>query len=284
MGAGDALMAAGVAARLHAADSHPRVIVSESGKIRWNPLWLGNPAVAVPDSRAARRWGVRLVFGPDTLPYRVYPNLHSGVWRFSPTWRVNDHRPTLYFTAKELAWAATARLAHPAYLLIEPPARDRKPANRSMPLTRFAALAARLVRDSPIPVVQLAHPMTTVFPGVAPVFHADFRQAAQIVAGATLSLLPEGGLAHAAAATHAPAIVLWGGWGPVAALSYDDHLNIAAPGDDAGCGVMADCAHCAQIWASDTFDPDRIADLTLAQLSVSPCGSTVGQSAGAPPA
>lgn len=266
MGHGDALMAAGTAAALHRQDGRRRLICTEEGKARWNPLWRENPAVVNPKDVHARKRAAILTFGPESLPYRSYPNPAPHTWGFDVTWRAADNRPMLYLNSADTDWVGQTLLKDwPQYLLIEPPATNRKPRNRCMPMDQFQAFAAILVTHSPLPIVQLDHPTTIYIPGVERIAHDGFLQAAVAVAHATLSVLPEGGLAHAAAATNAPATVIWGSWGPMPTLAYPDHLNIHAGGTP--CGRMVECDHCAANWRDSVYDPEAMAIQTLQHLS-----------------
>lgn len=272
MGWGDALMAAGLAQRLHVVDGVPRAIVADDGKIRWNPVWLHNPAVWTP--LPGKTPPAALTFGRRSLPYLDHSRTVKGRWAFHPTWRVADYRPRMYIsdveqTRARLAIRQVAGGTPPwtapscPFVLIEPPARDRINHNRNAPFGAWVDIAASLAQTLQMPLLQLDHDDTVALPDIPRIPHATFREAAAIVAESICLVTSEGGLAHAAAATDTPAVVLWGPCFSSMVLGYPDHVNLVVA-DGPPCGSTIPCDHCQAAWTS--FDPLSVVNAVLSTV------------------
>jgi ADP-heptose:LPS heptosyltransferase len=250
MGFGDALLAAGQAEKIYRADPSlgPVVLYENAGaSVRWNHLWADNPAIYRPGFHTDDPSQLRsFLSGAGHLPYARKDGTRL---IFHPTWRARDHRASLYLTPAERDYAAKLTRHLPKFILIEPPARSRKNHNRNWPSKHWHALAAALLRHATnFQIAQLARPDADLIEGVMPIHNRTFRDAAAIVERADLIIVPEGGLAHAAAAVATAAIVLWGGCMDATVLGYPEHFNILDGSPGSPCGNLAPCDHCVRCW------------------------------------
>lgn len=246
-------MAAGVAQKLYAEDPSlgPVVICNKDGKPRWSDLWEGNTAIYCPavSPHSSLR---RIYFGKGCLPY-YKPNHKAGTSGFDRAWRAQDHRARVYLTEQERDLGRAVVREHGPFLLIEPTGLDRKNKNRYWPHWQDLA---DLLKTLPFAVVQLTRPACDRIGSVRGIPHGSFRQALGILSVATLSILPEGGLAMGAAAIGAPAVVLWGGCSDAVIGSYPEHVNLIDDDPQTPCGSLFPCEHCTRAWAKLT--PERV--------------------------
>ena len=245
-------MAAGQAQHLFAQqpDLGPVTICDIAGRPRWQPLWAGNPAIRVPTFTPQ---GPTIRTGGGCLPYLKYPYDVETGWQFTD-WKARDHRGSIYLTEAESVMALSLVQKIGPYILVEPPGSDRKNPNRSWPIASWRAFVRLLQSSQSLPVIQLDHPTADRLPGVTLIQHDDFRQACAILSMATFAVLPEGGLAHAAAALSVPAVVMFGGCISVDALGYPEHVNLEYFHPRTPCGSLKPCVHCAEGWAKLTPD------------------------------
>lgn len=268
MGAGDQIMAAGQAEDLYLTDVQlgPITIRDTTGKLRWNPIWDGNPVICVPHHHP-RPYVDRLrsiVTGGGALPYLQYPYLPETVWRWSG-WRARDHRGRLYLAPTELDLGRTTRDQHGPFILLEPTA-ERKHINRRPALAFWQDLLRHLRATVDLPIVQLLHADSVVIDRRIPrIPHTTFREACGILAAASLLITTEGGLVHAAQALRTPAVVLWGGCISVDALGYPEHANVVDPSRQTPCGALFPCPHCAAAWRA--LDLHRVLDAVQREVA-----------------
>ena len=251
MGWGDTILAAGQAQRLYdeAPDLGPITLLDGAGAIRWQPIWLNNPAIRQP--RSAPPPMVRtLRTGHGYLPYLNYPYSGETGWTFSPTWKASDHRGKIYLTPEEIVLGVTVSDSFGPYILLEPSGMDRKNRNRCWPSDHWWQLSAVLRSLAPLNVVQLDHPAVDALPNVPRIAHDGFRQACGVLASATLFVGPEGGLAHAAAALGIPSVILWGGCISCDVLGYPEHVNLVFDHPQTPCGSPKPCDHCQLAWST----------------------------------
>ena len=246
-------MATGQARALHEADPTRKVLmVGKDGQPRLHPIWDGNPRLL---SLREFRKGV---------PHQVLAN-HSG------------RRPYIDYarsTPERWAWNAWRALRGEIYLddaerrrfqdvrgrvVIEPHVKGPKQGNKQWGWPNWQALVhAR--RD--LQFVQLGPPGTVLLEGVAHVVTHTVRDAAAALSQVRMAVLPEGGLHHAAAALHVPAVVIFGGFINPQNTGYDGHVNLFTGG--AACGAKLPCPHCREAMA-------RIAAAEVAEVLDSLC-------------
>jgi ADP-heptose:LPS heptosyltransferase len=167
--------------------------------------------------------------------HRTYNRPGAGRW----IWNY-DFSPVpgeFYFDAGERALMRERR-----GILIEPnvPWQKSVAPNKDWGFARYRRLADML-RAAGMPVFQFSYGRDRLA-GVEVINVASFREAAAVLAGMTLAIVPEGGLHHAAAAVGTPAVVIFGGFIPPAVTGYAAHINLA--GADEACGSWSRCDHC----------------------------------------
>lgn len=225
----------------------PVCVVDCQGNARWRKEWDHHPQIL-----PSNRWTPKvptLTLGKGCLPYHPWDGI----------WRARDHRGTLYLTRDEIKRGLHLRQQHGRFVLLEPPAKDRKNANRVWP--GWAELAVILKRTLPVPVLQLDRPEATKLPGVIGIPHRDFRMACAILKAADLCVLTEGGITTGAAHVGAPAVVLWGGCASVEGFGYPEHVNLVDDDQRTPCRSARTCDHCTAAWAKLT--PEHVADVVL---------------------
>lgn len=247
MGYGDSLFAAGHAERIYKQDPlrGPIAILDPSGKVRWNPVWDGNPAIY--RGRAPSEATRRIVFGGAALPY--FPPLNTPTGKVWPTgWRVRDQRPSLYLTADERAFGDAVRQTVGPFVLLEPTGKDRLSPNRVWPLERWQTVADTL-KTLGVTVVQLDRPDANPLRGVYHVSHGSFREACGVLSACQVFCGTEGGLSVAAGALRAEAVILVSPCGPPPeVIGFPEHTHLMDDGPGTPCGYMTPCAHCAAAW------------------------------------
>ena len=78
---------------------------------------------------------------------------------------------------------------------------------------------------------------------ITPVKTGHFLDGAGLLAISNTSLLPEGGLMHAAAALNIPSVIIFGGFSSPDNTGYDLHKNLYIGAEP--CGAREYCKHCA---------------------------------------
>ncbi len=266
MSYGDEIMACGQALSL-ARETGKRVrIVDAGGKRRWDDLWRNIPEIIHPRDRV-RDCSV-LRNGVGARPYLDYTN-EDGIRASHTGWRARDHIGRIVFDADEIEFAEKACHGFGSFILIEPNVAkasatvrwDSNP-NKQWGRDRWQ----QLVRLMKLPVVQVGANGTEVLDGAYFIPTATFRLGAAVLQRATLSILPESGLHHAAAALGKKAVVLFGGLISPETTGYPFHINISR-GEP--CRMLVPCKHCEEIW--QTISPEEVAD-RASELLASPPG------------
>lgn len=271
MGYGDELLAAGQAQRHFEETGVRSVIVDRRGRMRWHPIWEGNPVIVRPEDVGSSDEIIhRLVNGSGCRPYITYPFTEDTGWRFNRAFRARDHVARIYLTPEELALGAYTRARYGPYVLIEPCSKHR---NLRWPRASWTRLIAALGRS--IPVVQHTHGETDFFvPGAVPVA-ASFRGACGLVASSAIYIRGESGMLHAAAALRKPTIALWGGcmdWDVLGGYPGQIGLGVTPP----FCGSWRPCTHCAAIMAGIAVD--TVAATILSVLDGAARPAAIGRS------
>lgn len=238
MGAGDSLMAAGRARKLHQETKQPVLIVGRHNVRYWSDLWNDVPYII---RRPAGRRYQTLVDGSGVRAYIAAKTPERWTWRpFTPT------PAEIVFTSAELAFAAPYR----GMVIIEPNVKANTHSNKawfwdrwqqvvsSMPETRF-------VQCIPKGLHQTLH-------GVSWVVTPTFRQACAVLSVCRAFVGTEGGLMHAAAAVGTPAVVLWSEFISPGITGYVQHRNLRHAGP--ACGMRTNCPGCRASMEAITVD------------------------------
>ena len=241
MGWGDEIMASGRARKAQESNPYPVVILDRHGKPRWHEAWRGNPRILHPSAIKCPHQVI--TDGPRARPY--VDTTEPLRWKFRAG---RCERGEIYLDAKERAMAPAGE-----YVLVQPHTKPGQP-NKAWGWGNWAGLAALL----PWPLVQAGPKDWPGLPGVRRVETQTFRQAAGVIAGARMVIVPEGAMHHAAAALGVPAVVLYGGFITPEITGYPDQCAIVDEGPQTPCGVVkTPCAHCTAAWARIT--PDQVA-------------------------
>lgn len=250
-------MASGHARVVSEATGKRTVIVGQRGERTWSPLWSGLPWIARPDEVGDFE---PVTNGPGARPYLSHLSRARGA--VFTSWRARDHLGALRFTQaeKSMAKRQTARLGE--FILIEPTVKPTSNPNKRWSLSRWQAVADAMSQAG-YRVVQVGDTPDEALAGVRYIPTPNFRAGAAVLDFAALSILPEGGLHHAAGVLKRPAVVLFGGHTPVETTGYPWHTNIAAEGET--CGQWKICRHCTAYWES--LQPRVVIDAALAALS-----------------
>ena len=143
------------------------------------------------------------------------------------------------------AWAAERVIAG-EFVLVEPALAPEANPNKQWGEARWVELVERIAGD--MPVYQTLMLDRVALPKAIGVATPSFLHAVAIMELALFSILPEGGLHHAAAARGRPAVVLFGGCNSPEFTGYGAHVNLADTGPGSPCGFWEPCEHCAGAW------------------------------------
>jgi Glycosyltransferase family 9 (heptosyltransferase) len=232
MGIGDEVMATGLARG--AAARGRRIGFGDGRRLLWGPwcqeAFKNNPNIARRADDPAIEWiayykGHRGYNRPDSARRRW-------IWNYDFKAKPGE----FFFDAKEREWK------RPGSVLIEPnvPWHKSVAVNKDWGLDRYQCLADML-RRAGWRVLQTSFGKARLTE-VEVIAVASFRQAAAVLTGVDLAIVPEGGLHHAAAAVGTPAIVIFGGFIPPQVTGYATHINLT--GGMEACGSWDRCAHC----------------------------------------
>ncbi|MEK9754719.1 MAG: glycosyltransferase family 9 protein [Rhodospirillaceae bacterium] len=253
MSFGDEIMASGHArvavARRSAAEpgvTFKAVVLDRAGQRRWHGLWRDLPWIVQPGETWPQAQTVAVRNGAQCRPYIRYPFTIAGGQRWT-TWRARDHVGAIELTAAERAYAETQFERLGDYVLVEPNL-TKSNHNKNWGWHNWQRLV-ELLDQVGLQAVQVGPAGTPLLKGAHLVITPTFRAAAAVLERAMLSILPEGGLHHAAAALARPAIVLFGGYITPQVTGYPDHVNLADDGPSSPCGRWLPCTHCAEVWS-----------------------------------
>jgi ADP-heptose:LPS heptosyltransferase len=246
MGFGDEIMAAGQAEALSKKLGERVWIVDKSGHARWSDIWANNPYIANASANSNRRGRVirdlaKVVSGPGKRPYYTHFSRKDGM-KFSD-WKAKNEPGHMFLTLEELAYGRDIKNKIGPYVVVEPNLNKLSNKNKQWGEDRWKSLVKRL---SDYTVIQLSQE-GGVLPGVKMCITApSFRLACSILNEASMLILPEGGLHHAAAALNKKAVVIFGGHTPPENLGYDIHVNLYSKIDKSPCGQWEECQHCVE--------------------------------------
>lgn len=255
MSYGDEIMASGHAFSTHIRTGRRVRIHGRDGGQRWSDLWNGLDWIAAPEDPDDST--VSIDNGPGCRPYIAYPFTREDGCRYSG-WRVRDHIGALNLTADEARFAAAAvGSGGRPIVLLEPNLAPEANPNKQWGWSRWQDLADRLAANHGFELVQVGPAGTPTLGGVRLIETPTFRQGAAVIERVTLSVLPEGGLHHAAGVLRRRAVVLFGGAVDVQATGYPWHRNLVDDGPESPCGAWTPCSHCDAAWAR--LMPEKVA-------------------------
>ena len=261
IGQGDEILVAGEARLRQEADRkhRPVLVVGKNGAPRWSPLWRNNPRILDPTILHRGMGHQILKNGPHCRPYVDYPRMradfaaafHSRAFstklrdRRLP-WRFTDHK----CTRGDLPFVKPT--APQGYVIIEPHTKSKASPNREWGWAKWQAVVDALPS---VDWIQINPHGSRLLDGVRHLSADKFTDACRHMAGAKAYVGPEGGLYHAAAALHVPAVAIFGGFVSPANQGYDDerYINLYEPmGGASPCGQRVKCEHCTEALAKIT--------------------------------
>lgn len=250
MGLGDEIMVTGDVVAMQQRDPRPVCIVDKRGNPRWHEIWEHNPRLTQRPEGAqlyVNAWGRR--------PY-IDPNRSNKKrWVFREDYRAK--RGEIYLTDEERAAVAGIPAGS---IIVEPLIKPGAPLNKDWGWNRWQRLAT-LLREQRAPgIVQIGPGKPPLLKGAQ--FHrtSTFRIACAALERASVAILPEGGLHHAAAALHVPAVVIFGGYISPRTTGYDGHVNLYT-GNLGTLGWRTPHPDCAKAMAKIT--PEEVAGHAL---------------------
>ena len=260
MGFGDEIMAGGHAKVVAETVQNGKVmIVDRHGNPRWDEMWQGLPWIVTPAEQKTEigQQAIRLPNAAFVRPYIKYPFTREAGCTYSG-WRARDYPGEIRFNDAEREFGLSVNRSLGPYIVIEPNISEKHNPNKQWGWDRWQEFAD-LISNRGTRLLQVGPKGSRVLRGADLLETPTFRLAATVLDNALLSILPEGGLHHAAAALRRDAIVLFGGAVDVNATGYPWHTNIVDQGDGSPCGKWLPCDHCAECWSR--IRPAAIADL-----------------------
>jgi hypothetical protein len=244
MGIGDEIMASGHALAEHKRTGKRVKILDYHGRPRFDVMWHGLSWIAQPHETGDF---ATIHNGPQCRPYIDYPFSRDRGQRWTK-WRARDHLGAIALTGAEAQFGRDAtRGLGDRFFVVEPNIDPKSNPNKQWGAVNWAELVELMDADG-LAVVQMGAAPAHLVPGATWIATRSFRQAAAVLARAAGSVLPEGGLHHAAAVLGVPAVVLFGGHIGPETTGYDGHVNLADHGPGSPCGRWQPCRHCHDVW------------------------------------
>ena len=247
MGYGDEIMVTGMARVMQKTDPRPVAVADQHGYIRWSTMWRSNPRMVHPNN---------MVDNPDLdvqwirnhcnsrRPYIKYNGLALARPRwFYTKWKCS--RGEIYLNDKE----HERGMKGVGYVIVEPHIKKGASPNKCWGFEKTQIMVDILRKH--VPVAQVGHGLTTKrLDNVTFINTKHFRRACGVIFHSLGYVGPEGGLHHAAAVFHKPAVVIFGGMTSPKNTGYDFHTNIVDEGNESPCGMIEKCRHCDRIMQS----------------------------------
>lgn len=228
---GDDLIVSSIVKKAYA--KHNKKICVGDSKVVWEEVFDHNPKMAREPYKGCV-W-VNNIMG--NRPYIDRERSRPGKIVF------NDYRVEpgeIFFHPSEL------RHDQKDFIYIEPNVKGTFSGNKDWGFEKWQQVVQRL------PDLRFIQGKGRKLEGVEQVDTTSFRDAAALLASASLFVGTDGGLHHAAAALGIPAVVVWGGLAPPKVLGYPTHTNLHS-GVNA-CGSSEACEHCKKALAWVTVD------------------------------
>ena len=208
-------------------------------------MFANNPNIAAPgyEGKANLEW-IHHYKG-----HRLYNKLENGKWIWNYDFKVRPGE--FYFSDSELNYSCQFPQG---FIVIEPnvPWQKIVAPNKDWGELKYRNVAAELKRRG-FDIVQFKHKNSKrILPEAAIIDAGNFRNAIAGLSRARLYIGPEGGMHHAAAAVHVPAVVLFGGFIPPQVMGYENQICLT--GGAQACGNIMPCMHCKQAMENITVE------------------------------
>ena len=247
MGVGDALMASGEVRELRIKKPLAKFVIGDGKKSYWNEVFDNNPYI-ISDSEIQKYAEVYWIKNYEgNRPYRNYGD---GFPKDKYNWK--KYKPLkgeFYFTKKEIALAEKVitvikkNAGQKKIIFIEPHVKKRKGyENRDWGFHNWQKVVTEL--STLYTFLQITYAKRQPIKGSININGLNFRTSSAILSMCDLFLGPEGGMAHAAAATNRKAVVIWGGHISPDITGYDFHKNLYNKHPLSPCGKKELCDHC----------------------------------------
>lgn len=253
MGWGDEVMALGRLETFHAATGKAGSIRDKNGQARENILWHNHPA-----------WDKDAIDGiVDGGGARPYIDRWTD-WKGNPQivfnrqYRARAGR--IHLTIEEQRGAADQWLKKNGgtrFAVISPHIKPTASVNKDWGVTNWEQAIVKF----PLPVYQLGPKNEGIIKGAQWWQTETMRDAAAVIAQASVVLTNEGGTHHLAAAMRRPAVVVFGAFISPATTGYAFHENIAVETEEGYCGRYAPCEHCKN--AMSQITPDMVKEKAM---------------------
>jgi ADP-heptose:LPS heptosyltransferase len=250
MGYGDAIMATALARGFHAQGK--RAAFGDGRTIKWTgyceDIFANNPNIARPGEEGQNN----LVWFPHYKKHLTYAKFDGRHWVWDYKFKA---------VPGEFFFAPGERLPLPVqnkFIVIEPNVAWQRAANinKDWGDKKYEFLADLLMRRGHT-VVQFIHNNSVRrLAGVHQLPTKTFRQAAAIMASASVIIAPEGANHHAAAALGVPAVIVWGGFSPPQTMGYANQIMLTG-GVRKACGSTYACKHCREAMDNISIDDVR---------------------------
>lgn len=259
MGYGDEIIGTGLARGAQARGK--RIAFGDGTKIQWGPwcaeMFRLNPNIAPPG--AERSPDIEWV--DHYKGHRLYNRQDHRRWIWNYDFKVTPGE--FFFDKNELHRAA--KYVPKSFILMEPnvPWQKTVHPNKDWGEVNYQTIADCLMGQG-YAIKQFRHKNSRrLIKGARTIETTSFRDAISILSKAALYIGPEGGLHHASAAVHIPAVVLFGGFIPPIVMGYDNQTCLT--GGAEACGNMDPCKHCAEAMKSITVG--EVLDAALRHLN-----------------
>lgn len=256
MGIGDEIIASGCAAREHGRTGKRVVICGLGGAPRWHEMWEGLNYIVNPMKEDVMLADyASIINGGKCRPYIQYPFTVELGCTYNKTFRCTNNIGQIAFTLEETTFAFKHELATEKYnVLVEPNLADKSNPNKQWGFGNWQELVQ--LNRSLINWVQIGDGSGRLLDGVTFIQTPTFRHGAAVLARMHASILPEGGLMHAAGALNKAAVVLFGGATDPYVMGYPMHVKIFDDHESSPCGRWQPCGHCLNYWM--TLTPNKV--------------------------
>ena len=130
---------------------------------------------------------------------------------------------------------------------------------------KYRKVAAELKRQG-CHIIQFKHKNSRrILPEASLIDAGNFRKAIAALSRARLYVGPEGGMHHAAAAVHVPAVVLFGGFIPPQVMGYENQICLT--GGAEACGNIRPCDHCRKAMQNISVEDVMAECMTILKCS-----------------
>ena len=249
MGVGDGLMASGEVKELRIQNPNAKFIIGDGIRSYWNEVFDNNPYIIRGSEINKHKKIIWIKNYEGNRPYRSYEkNLPKNKYNWV---KYKPKKGEFFFTEKEKEFSkqiistVKKKIGNKKLIFIEPHVKKRLGfENRDWGFSKWQQVVEEVNNDYEF--IQITYQGRQVINGCINLDGLNFRSSAAILSMCDLFLGPEGGMAHAAAATVKKAVVIWGGHISPEITGYDFHSNLYNEHPMSPCGSKLVCSHCKE--------------------------------------